>query len=145
MLLVTTCRDPCVNTRKFAKALAMLVPGSKGINRGKKSINSLIEDARANGFRRLAIITEKKGNPTKIEIIKLDKKNWDWAEPIEMKGCVIGNNIFPVESVKIVGKKKDKIVDLFDVEELNEDAEVTIFADDELMFKNNGILLKIKW
>lgn len=143
MLLVTTCREPCANTRKFAKALAACVPLSLAENRGKKSIDGLIETARRLGFRRIAIINEQKGNPKRIETISLDKKKWEWEEPIEIHGYMIGEIRKPVESLRVEGKRKEKLSELFDINE-DEEAETVLHSNDGLIFKNKEILLKIK-
>lgn len=143
MLLVTTCREPCANTRRFAKALAFCVPSSRHESRGKKNIEGLIELARQSGFRRVAIINEKKGNPCSIEIIKLDKKNWEWAEPVRFNGHCIGKITHQVSSLNVEGTKKEELEDLFDVES-DKNAEVVLLTGEGLIFKNSEIILKIK-
>jgi rRNA maturation protein Rpf1 len=143
MLLITTCRKPCVNTRKFARVLGDLIPNSLYVNRGKKNTHELIEEARHKGFRRIAIITEFKGNPGKIEFIKLDRRNWTWAESFTVKNVVLPKEKTKTEALRVDGKNKKLFSDLFDIVE-ESGAETVLIADDTLTFKNSKVLFKAK-
>ena len=99
MILITTCRKPCKNTRKFAKMFALLIPNSVYEVRGKKNIYSLIDIARNKGLRRLAIITDLKGNPGKIEFLKITKKEWNFDKTMNIK-ALSGEGI-TAEEIKV--------------------------------------------
>lgn len=143
MLLITTCRKPCTNTRVFARNLSNYVPHSEYSPRGKKNIYSLIEEARKKGLRRIAVISDFKGNPGEIEFIRLDKSGWDWAETIfRIKSVEYKKGKKRVDSIAVEGTLKDTIVDLFDVEE-SEEPEITVSADEKQM--KFGSKMIIKW
>jgi len=133
MLLVTTCRKPCTNTRIFARNLSNLIPGAEYAPRGKKSIYELIEVARQKGLRRIAIISDFKGNPGEIEFIKLDKREWDWAGTIfRIKGVKFEKDKKRMREIKVEGGLKKTVLDLFDVED-SEEPEIVLSADDNGM------------
>lgn len=127
MLLITTCRKPCTNTRVFARALSCLVPGAEYAPRGKGSIYGLIDKARQKGLRRIAIISEMKGNPNAIAFIKLDRRDWDWAESVRIAGVKFEKQKSRVADVNVEGPMKMTVIDLFDIKE-SEDPELTIEA-----------------
>ena len=133
MLLITTCRKPCTNTRVFARNLSNLVPGSEYVPRGKKNIYSVIEEARKKGLRRVAIVSDLKGNPGKIEFIKLDKREWDWSETIfRIKSVDYQKSKRKIGSIAVEGKLKTTVVDLFDIEE-SQEPEMMLNADERLI------------
>lgn len=82
MALVTTGRKPCMRSRAFARELASVLPLSKYAPRGKKSVEGLISQARALGFGRIAIISDMKGNPGKIEFLEVSQPSWDWLPTV---------------------------------------------------------------
>ena len=60
------------------------------MTRGKRSILSLIEYARKQGFKRISLISERKGNPVKLDFIEVKRNSWDWSDSIDIKDkCVI--------------------------------------------------------
>ena len=135
MLLITTCRKPCRNTRMFARSLSNLVPDSEYAPRGKKNIYELIETARHKGLRSIAIVSDFKGNPGEIEFIKLDRKNWDWAGTIyKIKSAKFGKEKEKIGAVAVDGKLKDAVLDLFDITESAEPELVIEATDKEIKF-----------
>lgn len=131
MLLVTTSRKPCRNNRVFARALSNLVPGAAYEPRGKKSIDGLIETAMHKGLRRIAIITDMKGNPGRMEFIRLDRRDWQWCETIlRIKSVDFEPSKARVTDVAVEGPFKDTFLDLFDLSESSE-PELTVHAGKE--------------
>ncbi|MCD6522311.1 MAG: hypothetical protein J7K68_01060 [Candidatus Diapherotrites archaeon] len=76
--LITTSRNPSRRTRTLTKDLCIRIPNSKQENRGKKSIDDLVDIARKHGLERIVIVTERKGNPGKITAIKVTEWDWEW-------------------------------------------------------------------
>ncbi|MEM0372412.1 MAG: hypothetical protein QXO69_01020 [archaeon] len=85
MLLVTTSRKPSKNTRAFARQLANLVPGSVYAPRGKASVDDLASVARSKGLKKIAIVSDRCGNPGKIEFARVSRSSWEWAETLLIK------------------------------------------------------------
>ena len=144
MLLITTCRKPCTNTRLFARNLSNLVPGAEYVPRGKKNIYSLIEEARKRGLRRVAIISDFKGNPGEVEFIKLDKREWDWAETVfRIKSVNYQKSKRKINAIKVDGTLKKTVVDLFDIEE-SQEPDIVLIADDGLMRFGDQMNIKLE-
>ena len=144
MLLITTCRKPCTNTRLFARNLSNLVPGAEYVPRGKKNIYSLIEEARKKGLRRVAIISDFKGNPGEVEFIKLDKREWDWAETVfRIKSVDYEKSKKKIKDIKVEGGLGKMIVELFDIEE-SQEPEMTLTADKGIMKFGNQMNIKLE-
>jgi rRNA maturation protein Rpf1 len=143
MLLITTCRKPCTNTRVFARTLSNLVPCSEYAPRGKGNIYSLIEKARQKGLRRIAIVSEMKGNPSEIAFIKLDKRNWDWAESFKIKSVKFEKQKDRITDVNVEGKLKAAITDLFDINE-SQEPELTIEADSKEITFGDKMNIKLE-
>ena len=144
MLLITTCRKPCKNTRLFARNLSNLVPGAEYVPRGKKNIYSLIEEARKKGLRRVAIISDFKGNPGEVEFIKLDKREWDWAETIfRIKSVDYQKSKRKINAIKVDGKLKKTVVDLFDIEE-SQEPDMVLKTGDGLMRFGDQMNIKLE-
>ena len=147
MLLVTTGRKPCVNTRRFAKTLALLVPQAEYTVRGKKNIETLAEEARFKGAERVAIIGDRKGNPGRIEFALVNARSWKWLE----KTIVIDKTIEPKEKIKqktdhanATGPLAKQLIEFFafDPEE-DSPNEITMNENEMVFSKNNEIVLKI--
>ena len=144
MLLITTCRKPCTNTRLFARNLSNLVPGAEYVPRGKKNIYSLIEEARKKGLRRVAIISDFKGNPGEVEFIKLDKREWDWAETIfRIKSVNYQKSKRKINAIAVEGTLKKTVLDLFDIEE-SQEPDMVLRADDGLMRFGDQMNIKLE-
>lgn len=144
MLLITTCRKPCRNTRVFARNISNLLPGSEYVARGKKSIYELIEAARQKGLRRIAIISDYKGNPGEMEFIRLDKRDWQWAETIvRVKGVDFQKNKTRIGDIAVEGKLRKTVIDLFDLEE-SEEPDMVLTADDKQIRLGDRMNIKIE-
>jgi U3 small nucleolar ribonucleoprotein protein IMP4 len=66
-MLITTSRKPSQRTRSFSRSLERVLK-SKYINRGKMSIRDVLIQSSEFGFNNTAVISEMKGNPSRIEI-----------------------------------------------------------------------------
>lgn len=84
MALVTTARKPCMRTRAFARELAGMLPLSEYVPRGKSSVEELISDARRKGARCLAVISDIKGNPGRMEFMGVSQSDWQWSPTVLM-------------------------------------------------------------
>ncbi len=144
MLLITTCRKPCRNTRVFARNISYLLPGAEYVARGKKSIYELIEAARQKGLRRIAIISDYKGNPGEMEFIRLDKRDWQWAETVvRVKSADYQKSKARVGDIAVEGKLKTTVIDLFDLEE-SEEPDIVLIADDKQITLGDRMNIKIE-
>ena len=74
MILITTSRKPGRRTRSFCKDLSKVLPFSKYVNRGKGNIWDIVELALAQGFFRVLVVGETKGNPSIIRSIEVGKE-----------------------------------------------------------------------
>ena len=63
-MLITTSRKPSAKTRTFCKSLSRAL-NADYINRGKMSFRDVL--IKASEFKRFAIISQMKGNPSRIE------------------------------------------------------------------------------
>lgn len=79
-MLATTSRGASLKTRKFA------VKYGEYINRGRKTIEKIVLEARFKGFRKIAVVKEQKGSPSVIEFIQVEPDgSWKWLpEKVEL-------------------------------------------------------------
>ena len=73
MILLTTSRRPTKRVRTFIKELERVIPNSLKKPRGKASLRSLREYMILNGFDKLMIVDNHKGNPRRIHFYKLEE------------------------------------------------------------------------
>lgn len=78
--LITTSRKPCRRTRTLAKDLQRLFPESTMTSRGKKSIDDCVELARHDGFSRVVLLSDYKGNPGELAAINVEEGSWEWLD-----------------------------------------------------------------
>ncbi|MEM1639322.1 MAG: ribosomal biogenesis protein [Desulfurococcaceae archaeon] len=71
MILVTTSRRPSPKSRSFIKDLVSIIPYAQKINRGHKSLVELAFEARKLGYRYILIVSDRRGNPSKISIYEV--------------------------------------------------------------------------
>ena len=76
--LISTNRKPSLTTRRLVRQTAGMLPGSEYQPRGKSSIENLAERARAKGLSSLVLFYEQKGNPSRIEFIRVSPTGWEW-------------------------------------------------------------------
>lgn len=70
-MLITTSRKPSQRTRSFARSMDRVL-NSKYINRGKMSMRDVHLKSSSLGYSKTAVISEVKGNPSRIEIYDLE-------------------------------------------------------------------------
>jgi hypothetical protein len=144
MLLLTTCRDPSKNTRVFARRLGNVVPHSKYSARGKKSTDELIILARHGGFPRIALISEKNGNPCSIKFIKVTLNSWEWANEIKVVGVHSAENRQKFSEVHV--KNRADFFEKVFLMESEDEAEITAETEgkDIIFKKQEETLMRIK-
>ncbi|MFH1285719.1 MAG: hypothetical protein ABIH99_04000 [Candidatus Micrarchaeota archaeon] len=82
MLYVTTSRKPSQLSKRLGKAFALLIPFSNYENRGKKSIDEVVERARKLGKTRVLLVYEYHSNPSALSFISIGRKEeWEWLTP----------------------------------------------------------------
>ncbi|MGB7968566.1 MAG: ribosomal biogenesis protein [Methanobacterium sp.] len=67
-MLVTTSRKPSQRTRSFCKSIVRVL-NSSYINRGKMSIRDVLIKSSELGYDEIAVISEMKGNPSRIDFL----------------------------------------------------------------------------
>jgi len=70
-MLITTSRKPSQRTRSFCKSLVRVFYSSY-INRGKMSIRDVLIKSSELDFDKIAVISELKGNPNRIDFYDLN-------------------------------------------------------------------------
>ncbi len=78
MIAITTSRKPSRRTRRFCRELEAVLPLSIYINRGKASLRLFADRARADGYYRVLIVGETKGNPSIIRVLDLHGYPFRW-------------------------------------------------------------------
>lgn len=66
-MLITTSRKPSSRTRSFCQDLSHVL-NAKYVNRGKMSFREVLLKSATLGFQETAVVSQIKGNPSKIEI-----------------------------------------------------------------------------
>ena len=130
-MYITTSRKPSQNTRTLAHALSSFL-SARYESRGKKSIEDVVTQARAEGHSRVLVIGERHGNPNGLSFIRVNSSEWSWMRP---------EIIFSVSSAASKMKRLDKqvrikvakslseVADLFDMPELTDDDVVDLAVD----------------
>ncbi|OPY24364.1 MAG: putative Brix domain-containing ribosomal biogenesis protein [Methanobacterium sp. PtaU1.Bin242] len=114
-MLITTSRKPSQRTRTFSRSLDRVF-NSKYINRGKMSIRDVLIKSSTMGFNKTAVISEMKGNPSRIDIYSHD------GDPILSLDITVS-----ISSSR--GRiKKDKLHLGWEIEELGKDLKKKIIS-----------------
>jgi len=66
-MFITTSRKPSDKTRSFCRSLSGAL-NSRYENRGKMSFRDVLIKASSSGFKKIALVSQVKGNPSRIEI-----------------------------------------------------------------------------
>ena len=113
MLYATTSRKPSVCTKRLCRLLCSLLPASSYENRGKKSIEDVVERARSLGCSRILIFSEEHGNPRSIRAINTNGE-WSW-HPVEilMRKIEIGEKAGMPKLIRATGKNSGLFSELF--------------------------------
>jgi rRNA maturation protein Rpf1 len=86
-MYITTSRNPSKETKEFSKTLCFFLGVyGKYENRGKKSIEDIINRAKKLGNSEILIISETNRKPSSILKIKIFGKKWSWKGEIKFKG-----------------------------------------------------------
>jgi U3 small nucleolar ribonucleoprotein protein IMP4 len=72
-MLITTSRKPSQRTRSFGRALERVLP-ARYFNRGKMSLREVFLKAKDHGFDHVMVISERNGNPTRMEFFTGDEE-----------------------------------------------------------------------
>jgi len=70
LILITTSHRPSRRTRTLIRDLSHVIPGSVRVNRGKKSLEDLRQEAIKYGLDRVLVVGERKGNPGLLRFYK---------------------------------------------------------------------------
>lgn len=73
MILITTSRRPSARTRSLCNELAMMIPDSRRINRGKMNNARLLALTSAKRARTLVVIDSHMGNPSGISFTSIQR------------------------------------------------------------------------
>lgn len=66
-MFITTSRKPSSRTRSFCQSLSRAL-NTAYVNRGKMSFRDVLVKASDSGYEKIAIVSQIKGNPSRIEI-----------------------------------------------------------------------------
>ncbi|MGQ9542855.1 MAG: hypothetical protein ACUVTM_02020 [Candidatus Bathyarchaeia archaeon] len=72
MIIITTGRNPTQSTRRLCKELSRILPKSRRLVRGKRSLTQIISEMRADGSNRLILIQRRFGCPYRIELSRIE-------------------------------------------------------------------------
>lgn len=75
-MIITTSKRPSGRTRTFARELVSAMPNAVYLQRGKKNIEAMAEEAYYGGHERLCIIQTKDGNPAGFEFMDTETKEY---------------------------------------------------------------------
>ncbi|MCK4883659.1 MAG: hypothetical protein KAS30_02190 [Candidatus Diapherotrites archaeon] len=111
-VLVTTSRSPKRKTRAFAREIAKMVSNANYKTRGKQNIDSLVAFARKNGKSRVIIVSERHGEPSKIETVEVSENDWVWVKEVfnikhvilQKELCGFKTNLV-LETINLTGSK----------------------------------------
>ncbi|WP_440060202.1 Brix domain-containing protein [Thermogladius sp. 4427co] len=71
MFLISSSRRPSQRLRSFLKDLALILPGSVKVTRGKKTISELASLAFLNNAKYIILVENRRGNPSIIRVMKV--------------------------------------------------------------------------
>lgn len=78
--MITTSRYASEETRKLARGIADKL-GTFYASRGKKTIDSIVSDARKKGEHEILVVEEKNGKPVHISVIEVSELGeWKWTK-----------------------------------------------------------------
>jgi len=86
MIAITTSWKPSRRTRRFCRELEAVLPLSAYINRGKASLRLFSGRARADGYYRVFVVGETKGNPSIIRVLDLHNRPFKWMGQLYISG-----------------------------------------------------------
>jgi len=137
-MLITTSRYTEKDIRDLAKAIAVVFSGEY-VARGKKTIDSLVNESRKKGHARICVVM-----PEQIVFIKVNELGqWSWVEEsLSLGKFDFSEGLCACRSLQ--GKDASKFAMLFDFEE-NENAEIDAkFENGNFVFETNSAYLKME-
>ena len=82
--MITTSRYASEETRKLANRIADKL-GIFYTSRGKKTIDSIVSDARKKGEHEILVVEEENGKPAHIAIIEVSELGeWKWTKKMKV-------------------------------------------------------------
>jgi rRNA maturation protein Rpf1 len=115
---ITTSKNPSKKTKALCKALSLVLPGSVHEQRGGKSIEQVFRRAKLLGKRRVMLVYEKDGVPSRMCFIAVKAHSWDWmGEEFVVSSFRIHK--LPKElpdGFVVTGERKEEFERLFDFE-----------------------------
>ena len=118
-MLITTSRKPSGRTRSFCQDLGHVL-NAKYVNRGKMSFRDVLIKSASLGFQKTAIVSQIKGNPSKIEIYNENNEMLLFlkitASLLNLKGKVNSDAL----SIRCeIEELKNPLIDILDIPEGN--------------------------
>lgn len=109
-MYLTTSKLPSPLTKKLCMRLKCLFPFCVYKNRGKKSIEEIVDEARILGKRRVCLVYEQEKAPHKLVFISIND-GWGWIGPeIIIKGFSQGNIRTQYNNIGISGSRKEDLL-----------------------------------
>jgi rRNA maturation protein Rpf1 len=82
--MITTSRYASEETRKLARRIADRL-GTFYTSRGKKTIDSIVSDARKKGEHEILVVEEEDGKPVNIAVIEVSELGeWKWTKRMKV-------------------------------------------------------------
>ncbi|NUN11743.1 hypothetical protein HUU53_03800 [Candidatus Micrarchaeota archaeon] len=130
---VSSSRKPSVPTRQLCKWLERLF-GGEYENRGKRSVEDVVQRAEEKGFTKVLFVYESHGNPS--ELVFLDEG--EWVEPIRIKSVVFHESNARVKKVGSAESSNDakKLMALFG--EFDSSGSKAFFSLEKIYFEQDG-------
>lgn len=70
-IIITSSHSPSLRLRSFINDLSAVIPSSKRLTRGKKTLDDLYLEMLAHGADRIVLVEDLKGNPSRLTIYRL--------------------------------------------------------------------------
>lgn len=120
-MLITTSRKPSSRTRSFCQDLSHVL-NAKYVNRGKMSFRDVLLKSATLGFQETAVVSQIKGNPSKIEIYNKNSELLLFLKItvslLNLKGKINSNAL----SIRCeVEELKNPLMDILNIPEGNSD------------------------
>lgn len=119
-MFITTSRKPSGRTRSFCQSLSRAL-NAEYVNRGKMSFRDVLVKAGSSGYEKIAVVSQIKGNPSRIEIFDEDGKILLFLK-ITMSLSNLKGRIYPDKlSLRCeIDDLKEPFMNILDIPESNE-------------------------
>lgn len=119
-MLITTSRKPSSRTRSFCQDMSHVL-NAKYVNRGKMSFRDVLLKSDSLGFHKTAVVSQIKGNPSKIEIYENNELLLFMkitVSLLDLKGKINSNAL----SIRCdIEELKNPLIDILNIPEENSD------------------------